>query len=149
MFYFFSLAWRTWGPSCLSYSFVFNPEYWLWFVCLLRTLLKNCLLTIYFRWWGRSPHFHFGVPANHLASLFSPLVSGDLRLLSTNIWSPLCDPHSFLTVTLWRLDTVNSNARSNNFISLLPLGYHVTISLESPCGVMDNILNCNIIVSEF
>ena len=48
---------------------------------------------------GGEPHFHFGVPANHLASLFSPLVSGDLRLLSTNIWSPLCDPHSFLTVT--------------------------------------------------
>ena len=48
---------------------------------------------------GRGPHFRFEVPANHLASLFSPLVSGDLRLLSTNIWSPLCDPHSFLKVT--------------------------------------------------
>ena len=32
---------------------------------------------------GRGPHFRFEVPANHLASLFSPLVSGDLRLLST------------------------------------------------------------------
>ena len=27
---------------------------------------------------GRGPHFRFEVPANHLASLFSPLVSGDL-----------------------------------------------------------------------
>ena len=41
---FFTLAWRTWGPSCLRYSFVFNPEYWLWFVCPLRTLLKNSFL---------------------------------------------------------------------------------------------------------
>ena len=38
---------------------------------------------------GRGPHFRFEVPANHLASLFSPLVSGDLRLLSTNTcWYP-------------------------------------------------------------
>ena len=27
---------------------------------------------------GRGPYFRFEVPANHLASLFSPLVSGDL-----------------------------------------------------------------------
>ena len=51
--------------------------------------------------WGPSQSFGFSLP---------PLpVSGDLRLLSTNTWSPLCDPHSFLTVTLWRFDTVNSN----------------------------------------
>ena len=38
---------------------------------------------------GRGPHFRFEVPANHLDSLFSPLVSGDLRLLSTNTcWYP-------------------------------------------------------------
>ena len=46
---------------------------------------------------GRGPHFRFGIPANHLASLFFPLVSGDLRLLSTNT----CDPHSLLTVTFF------------------------------------------------
>ena len=28
---------------------------------------------------GRSPHFRFGVPANHLVSLFFPPVSGDPR----------------------------------------------------------------------
>ena len=33
---------------------------------------------------GGIPHFRFGVPANHLASLFFLLVSGDLRLLSDN-----------------------------------------------------------------
>ena len=38
---------------------------------------------------GGESHFRFGVPANHLASLFSPLVSGNLRLLSTNTcWYP-------------------------------------------------------------
>ena len=41
--------------------------------------------------WGPSQSFGF--------SHFPLPVSGDLRLLSTNIWSPLCDPHSFLTVT--------------------------------------------------
>ena len=47
-----------------------------------------------------------------MASPSFPLVSGDLRLLSTNIcWYPLCDLHSFLTVTLWRLATVHSNGR--------------------------------------
>ena len=127
---FFTLAWRTWGSSCLRYSFVFNPEYWLWFVCPLRTLLKNWTFLLSISADGGEPYFRFGVPANHLASFFSPLVSGDLRLLSTNIWSPLCDPHSFLTVTLWRLDTVNSNTRSSNFISLLPVGYHVTIHID-------------------
>ena len=42
---------------------------------------------------GRSPHFRFGVPANHLASLFFLLVSGDLsevtkyqHLLVSPLW---------------------------------------------------------------
>ena len=38
--------------------------------------------------WGPSQSFGF--------SLFPLPVSGDLRLLSANTWSPLCDPHSFL-----------------------------------------------------
>ena len=39
----------------------------------------------------RGPHFRFGVPANHLASLSPLLVSGDLRSLNANIClSPLC-----------------------------------------------------------
>ena len=86
---FFTLAWRTWGPSCLRNSFVFNPEYWLWFVSPLRTLLKNWLSYYLLPLRGRGPHFRSEVPAIHLASLFSPLVSGDLRLLSTNTcWYP-------------------------------------------------------------
>ena len=43
---------------------------WLWFVCPLQTLLKNCLSYYLLPLRGRSPHFRFGVPANHLASLF-------------------------------------------------------------------------------
>ena len=33
---------------------------------------KLNFLTIYFRWRGEEPHFRFGVPANHLASLSLP-----------------------------------------------------------------------------
>ena len=61
---------------------------WLWFVChepCSKTNLSYYLLPLR----GGIPHFRFGVPANHLSSLFSPLVSGDLRLLSTNTcWYP-------------------------------------------------------------
>ena len=101
---------------------------------------KTDFLIIYFRWGERVPTSVLGVPANHLASLFSPLVSGDLRLLSTNTcWYPLCDLHSSLTVTLWRLDTVNSNTRSSNFISLLPVGYHVT-QLKRQCHALVTVM---------
>ena len=50
---------------------------WLWFVCPLRTLLKNWL-SYYSLPLRGGPHFRFEVPANHLASLFFLLVSGDL-----------------------------------------------------------------------
>ena len=53
---------------------------------------------------GRSPHFCFGVPANHLASLFFFPVSGDPSEV------PKCK-HLVLTVILWRFATVNSNTR--------------------------------------
>ena len=67
-------------------------------VRLPRALLKKTYL-LFTSAEGGDPHFRFGVPANHLASL-SLLVSGDLRLLSTNTcWYPLCDLHSLLTVT--------------------------------------------------
>ena len=73
-----------------------------------------------FPFWGPSQSFGF--------SLFPLPVSGDLRLLGANTWSPLCDPHSFLNGHFfWRLDTVNSNMSSSNFISFLPVGYHVTV----------------------
>ena len=95
---------------------------------------KTNFLTIYFRWrGGGGAPLPFWGPSQSFGNSLPPLpVSGDLRLLSTNTcWYPLCDLHSSLTVTLWRLDTVNSNTRSSNFISLLPVGYHVTQTILS------------------
>ena len=45
---------------------------WLWFVCPLWTLLKNWPSSYLLPLRGREPHFRFGVPANHLASLSFP-----------------------------------------------------------------------------
>ena len=81
-------------PSCPRYSFVFfYPEYWLWFVCPLRTLSNYWLSYFLFPLTGRSPHFRFRVPANHLASLSFSLVSSDLsevtkyqHLLVSPLW---------------------------------------------------------------
>ena len=77
---FLILAWRTQVPH-VSVFFCLQPGVeWLWFVCPLRTLLKNCLSSYLLPLRGRGPHFRFEVPANHLASLFSSLVSGDLSV---------------------------------------------------------------------
>ena len=58
-----------------------------------------------------------------------PLVSSDLRLLSTNIcWYPLCDLHSFLTVTfLTGCHCSFQREDSINLISIVSVGYHVTV----------------------
>ena len=93
-----------------------NPAQKLFFLSFTSAEGKGAPLPF----WGPSQSFGF--------SLFPLPVSGDLRLLSANTWSPLCDPHSFLNGHFfWRLDTVNSNTSSSNFISLLPVGYHVTL----------------------
>ena len=64
-----------------------------------------------------------------MASLFSPLVSGDLRLLSTNTcWYPLCDLHSSLTVTFLTGHHCSFQREDSiNLISIVSMGYHVTI----------------------
>ena len=93
-----------------------NPAQKLFFLSFTSAEGKGAPLPF----WGPSQSFGF--------SLFPLPVSGDLRLLSANTWSPLCDPHPFLNGHFfWRLDTVNSNTSSSNFIFLLPVGYHVTI----------------------
>ena len=86
-------------------------------------------LIFYFRW-------REGVPTSVLGS--QPIVwllpssfrcqATRVRLPSTNIcWSPR-DPHSFLTVILWRLATVNSNTgNSINLISIVSVGDNVTL----------------------
>ena len=86
-------------------------------------------LFVFFLLTGRRCQFRFSVSANHLASPSFPLpVSGDLRLLSTNIcWYPLCDLHSFLTVTfLTGCHCSFQREDSINLISIVSVGYHVT-----------------------
>ena len=91
---------------------------------------------------GRSPHFRFGAPANPSF----PCQATRVRSPSINICgSPLCDQHSFLTVTLWWLATVNSNTgNSINLISIVPVGHHVTIATTTRCrGALSHFLDCS------
>ena len=104
-------------------------------------------LIIYFRW-------REGVPTSVLGS--QPIVwllpssfrcqATRVRLPSTNIcWSPR-DPHSFLTVTLWWLATVNSNTgNSINLIFIVSVGHHVTLYLFSKYPIIPIIIRYNYI----
>ena len=100
---FLVLAWRySFFLSEIFFVF-FYPEY------LALVLSPRTLSTTNFSYYllpltGRSPHFRFGVAANHLASLFFLPMSGDPREVTEY-------KHLFLTVILWRLATVNSNTR--------------------------------------
>ena len=126
------------ASSCLADIFLSSSPGVLgfWF-CLLRTLPNNWLSYFLFLLTGRSPYFCFRVPANHLASPSFPLVSGDLRLLSTNIcWYPLCDLHSFLTVTfLTGCHCSFQREDSINLISIVSVGYHVTTVMISDISI--------------
>ena len=122
------------ASSCLADIFLSSSPGVLgfWF-CLLRTLPKNWFFFSFFSPTGKRCHFRFRVPANHLASLsFSLPVSGDLRLLSTNTcWYPLCDLHSFLTVTfLTGCHCSFQREDSFNLISTVSAGYHVTLAIK-------------------
>ena len=96
-------------------------------VCHEPVLITN-ISSRFSRRRGEGCHFRFRAPANHLASTFLPLVFGDLRLLSTNIcWYPLCDLHSFLTVTfLTGCHCSFQREDSINLISIVSVGCHVT-----------------------
>ena len=123
----FNTGLKNLGPSYPRYVFVFfTRSKWLW-VCLPRAPSNNWPFYFLFPLTGRSPHFRFRVSANHLASPSFPLVSGDLRLLSTNIcWYPLCDLHSFLTVTfLTGCHCSFQREDSINLISIVSVGYHM------------------------
>ena len=104
---FLILAWRKWLLRVRDIFFVFfYPE------CLALGSVRHepCpttnFLIIYFRWWE-------GVPTSVLGS--QPIIwllSSSFPCQATRVRSPsTCDPHSFLTVILWRLATVNSNTR--------------------------------------
>ena len=125
------------GPSCPRYVFVFfTRSNGYRSVCHEPFPITDFSYLFPLR--GRSPHFRFGVPANHLASLFFPLVSGDLRLLSTNIcWYPLCDLHSFLTVTFLKgCHCSFQREDSINLISIIFVGYHMTVFKPINIGLL-------------
>ena len=90
---------------------------------------KTNFLTIYFRWRGGAPLPFWGPSQSFGFSLPPLLVSGDLRLLSTNTcWYPLCDPYSLLTVTfLTGFHCSFQREDSINLTSIVSAGYHVTI----------------------
>ena len=77
---FLTLAWRKWLLRVSQILFLSSSPGVLgfWFF-LLWTLPKNGLFYFLFPLTGRSPHFRFRVPANHLASLFLLLVGQFLR----------------------------------------------------------------------
>ena len=127
---FLILAWRTRVPRVSDILFVFftwSKGYGS--VCHEPLPITN-ISSHFFRRRGEGCHFRFRVPANHLASPSFPLVSGDLRLLSTNIcWYPLCDLHSFLTVTfLTGCHCSFQREDSINLISIVSVGYHMTLT---------------------
>ena len=69
----FNTGLKNSGPSCLS-ILLSSTRSRMAMVRLPATdpAQKLIFLTIYFRWRVGEPHFHFGVPANHLASLSLP-----------------------------------------------------------------------------
>ena len=100
---FLVLAWRYGFLSEIFFVF-FYPEY-LAFGSVHHEPCPTTNFSYYlFPLTGRSPHFRFGVPANHLASLFFLSVSGDPSEVTKY-------KHLFLTVILWWVATVNSNKR--------------------------------------
>ena len=124
---FLTLAWRKW---LLRVSQIFfHPEYLAFSSVSYEPCPKTDFFTFYFRW-------REGVPTSVLGSqpiiwLLSPSPKCPatwVRLPSTSICCyPLCDLHSFLTVTHWRLATVNSSTgNSINLISIVSVGHHVT-----------------------
>ena len=125
---FLILAWRTWVPRVQDMFLSSSPRVnGYGSVCNEPFPITNSLIS-YFRW-------REGVPTSVLGSQPiiwllppSPLVSGDLRLLSTNIcWYPLCDLHSFLTVTfLTGCHCSFQREDSSHPTSIVSVGYHVT-----------------------
>ena len=115
LFLFSILAWRTWVIRVrdIFSSSLFTRSTWLLVPSTTNHVQKLTFLFFLFPLTGRSPHFRLRVPANRLASTFQCQAT-QVRSPSINICgSPLCDLHSFLTVILWRLATVNSNKGNN------------------------------------
>ena len=90
---------------------------------------KTNFLILYLRWGEGSPTSVLGSqPIIWLLSFSPSCVRRSEVTMYQHLLIPLCDLHSSLTF-FWWLDTVS------NFISLLPVGYRMTISI----GQMKNI----------
>ena len=101
---FLTLAWRIWVPRVQDMFLSSSPGVMAMGLSA-RAPSNNWPFYFLFPPTGRSPHIRFRVSANHLASPPFPLVSGDLRLLSTQhlLISPLW-PTFFLKRSLfWRV----------------------------------------------
>ena len=127
---FLILAWRTWVPRVSDILLSSSPGVMAMGLSATGPFQKLTLFLLSISadgkesplpFWGPSQSFGFSLP-------LLP-VSGDLRLLSTNIcWYPLCDLHSFLTVTfLTGCHCSFQREDSINLISIVSVGYHVTI----------------------
>ena len=110
---FLILAWRKWLLQSEIFFVFLYPEYLALVLTPTNPAQQLTFLTIYFRWREGVPTSVLGSqPIIWLLSSSSWCPATWVRLPSTNIcWYPLCDLHSFLTVTLWRLATVHSNGR--------------------------------------
>ena len=87
---FLILAWRLFGVLHVSVNLLSLARSKMAIVRLPRALLKNYLFSYLLPLRGREPHFRFGVPANHLASLSFPFrCPATWGHLSANIWSPV------------------------------------------------------------
>ena len=135
---FLVLVWRYgfFLPEIFFFVF-FYPEYLALGSIRHKPCPTNNFSSYLFPLTGRSPHFHFGVPANHLASLFFLPVSGDPSEVPKY-------KHLVVTVILWRLATVNSNTRIVVIIfqsSQWDTTWHY--SIESMNSDTDNIVALN------
>ena len=77
---FLTLAWRKWFLRVSQIFFrLLHPEYLAFGSVSYEPCPKTKLFLFVFSLTGRRCHFRFRVPANHLASLFLPLVGRFLR----------------------------------------------------------------------
>ena len=133
----FNTGLKKMASSCPRYSLVFfYPEYWLLVLSPTNPVHQLTFSFCFFRWREEGATSVLGSqPIVWLLPSSFRCQATRMRLPSTNIcWSPR-DPHSFLTVILWRLATVNSNmGNSINLISIVSVGHHVTIVSEKKNG---------------
>ncbi len=119
------------GESFFFYGLFFYPEF-LALVPSATNPVQQLTFLLSISADGRSPHFRFGVPANHLASLFFLLVSGDLsevtkyqHLLVSPLWPTFfLNGHSLTAYCSFKRED------SINLISIVSVGHHVTIVIH-------------------